>query len=114
MNFETLRTENLKRYEAPNGFNHKIGNWSISDWLIGAVGELGESCNIAKKLNRVRDGIRGNKETPQELEDKFRKEIGDVLIYLDLIATSRGFRLEDAAREVFNAKSEEIGYPGRL
>lgn len=114
MNFNDLRKANKARCEAQNGFNHKIEDWSLSDWLVAASGELGEACNVAKKLNRIRDGVRGNKEKQEELQEKFRKEIGDTLIYLDLIATSQGFTLEEAAREVFNSKSEEIGYPVRI
>ncbi len=41
-----------------------------------------------------------------------RKELGDTLCYLDLLATSRGFSIFDAAVEVFDAKSKEIGYEG--
>lgn len=103
---------NLARCEAPNGFNHPIGAWSLSDWFTATMGELGEAANVAKKLNRVRDGIKGNKESNAELEGKLRKELGDVFCYLDLLATSRGFNILDAAVEVFEEKSKEIGYDG--
>ncbi len=56
------------------------------------------------------NGIKGNKETKQALIDKLRKELGDAMCYLDLLATSRGFSIFDAAVEVFDAKSKEIGY----
>jgi NTP pyrophosphatase (non-canonical NTP hydrolase) len=86
----------------------------MSDWMIATLGELGEAANILKKLNRVRDGIPGNKESADQLRDKLRREIGDTFVYLDLLAQSAGFTVADAAREVFNAKSEEIGYPGKV
>ena len=73
------------------------------------MGELGDAANIAKTLNRVRDGIPGNKQAPDELKAAFKTEIADVLIYLDLLAQSQGFLLEDAVRETFNKKSGEIG-----
>lgn len=101
---------NLKRCEDPKGFNHPINSWGLSDWMLATMGELGEAANVAKKLNRVRDGIAGNKETPQELRDKLRKEIGDTFCYLDLMATYLGFNVFDAAVEVFEAKSKEIGW----
>jgi NTP pyrophosphatase (non-canonical NTP hydrolase) len=75
------------------------------------IGELGEAANIAKKLNRVRDGIPGNKESPDELRAKLRHELGDAFVYLDLTAQALGFTIGDAARDVFNSKSREIGYP---
>lgn len=104
---------NLARCESPRGFNHQIYSWSLSDWFTATMGELGEAANVAKKLNRVRDGIRGNKETEQALRDKLRKELGDVFCYLDLMATSLGFNIFDAAKEVYEAKSKEIGYEER-
>jgi NTP pyrophosphatase (non-canonical NTP hydrolase) len=114
MKFEDFSRENLKRCEAPDGFNHQINSWSASDWMTATMGELGEAANIVKKLNRYRDGINGNKEAEDVLRTKLRREIGDVFVYLDLLARSEGFTIEEAAREVFNSKSEEIGYPGRV
>lgn len=99
---------NRQRCESPEGFNHALTSWSTSDWFVAIVGELGEAANITKKLNRVRDGVKGNKETPAELRDKQRQELGDAFIYLDLIAQSLGFNIGDAAVEVFNAKSDEL------
>ena len=60
MQFNDFSVFNLRRCEASNGFNHKLGDWSLSDWMTAVTGELGEAANIAKKLNRVRDGIPGN------------------------------------------------------
>jgi hypothetical protein len=37
-----------------------------------------------------------------------------VLVYLDLLSQSQGFALEDAVREVFNAKSSELGFPHQI
>lgn len=54
-------TVNRMRCESPTGFNHTLASWSLSDWLTATMGELGEAANIAKKLNRVRDGIPGNR-----------------------------------------------------
>ena len=51
---------------------------------------------------------------PEQLRDQLRKEIGDVFVYLDLMAQSLGFTIADAAAEVFNAKSAEIGYPKQI
>jgi NTP pyrophosphatase (non-canonical NTP hydrolase) len=101
---------NRIRCEHEKGFKHKLSAWSMSDWFLAALGELGEAANIAKKLNRVRDGIPGNKDSVQELHDKLRKELGDVYVYLDLLAQSLGFYVQDAAIEVFESKSREIGY----
>src|SRR5690242_2952308 len=111
MTFGQFSDANRKRCESPQGFNHKLPDWDTSDWFLAVLGELGEAANVAKKLNRVRDGIPGNKETPDQLRAKLRKEIGDTFVYLDLLAQAHGFTVADAAAEVFDDKSAEIGYP---
>lgn len=110
MNFKDFSRFNRLRCESPKGFNHKLESWSLSDWFTAALGELGEAANIAKKLNRVRDGIPGNKETPEELQAALKHEIADAFIYLDLLAQAGGFQLEDAVIEKFNITSAKIGY----
>ena len=107
MTFMHFALHNLERCK--NGFNHPLNSWSTSDWFLAVLGELGEAANVAKKLNRYRDGIPGNKETKSFLEAKLKLEIGDAFIYLDLLAQSLGFSVEEAAIQAFNSKSEELG-----
>ena len=107
--FASFAAINRLRCEAPDGFNHKLEDWSLSDWFLAVTGEIGEAANVAKKLNRLRDGIPGNKETAEELKNRLQAEIADGFVYLDLLAQSQGFSLEDAVRRVFNAKSEQLG-----
>jgi NTP pyrophosphatase (non-canonical NTP hydrolase) len=114
MTFEEFSAANRARCEAQNGFNHQLNTWTASDWMTALVGELGEAANIVKKLNRYRDGINGNKEAEDALRAKLRQELGDTFVYLDLLAQSLGFNISDAAAEVFNTKSAEIGYPVKL
>jgi NTP pyrophosphatase (non-canonical NTP hydrolase) len=114
MNFRDFSVFNRRRCEAANGFNHKLESWSLSDWFTATLGELGEAANIAKKLNRVRDGIPGNKETPEELQTALAHEVADAFIYLDLLAQRAGFSLEDAVIEKFNITSAKIGYENTL
>ncbi len=109
MNLEAFSKKNRERCESPNGFNHALNSWSISDWITATLGELGEAANVAKKLNRVRDGIPGNKETADELRTKFARELADTFIYLDLLAQAAGIDLPKTVVEVFNAKSDQIG-----
>lgn len=114
MTFGEFSHANRSRCEALQGFNHRLDGWSTSDWMTALVGEVGEAANVVKKLNRVRDGVPGNKQSADELRLQLRKELGDVFVYLDLMAQSLGFSIADAAIEVFNAKSAEIGYPGKM
>lgn len=101
---------NRMRCESPAGFNHKLGDWSLSDWMTATLGELGEAANVAKKLNRVRDGIPGNAETPEELKAKLADELADTFIYLDLLCQSQGICLADAVMSKFHRTSQKIGY----
>ena len=116
MNFATFSDANRGRCESPKGFNHKLSSWTRAQWLQAVLGELGEAANIAKKLDRIRDGIPGNAEgeTEEFLADAFRREIADVFCYLDLLAQSQGFTLEYAVREKFNETSIKNGFPHRI
>lgn len=60
LTFDGFSMINRMRCESPEGFNHALESWSLSDWITATTGELGEAANIAKKLNRIRDGIPGN------------------------------------------------------
>ena len=91
-----------------------LESWSLSDWYTALAGECGELGNVVKKLNRVRDGLVGNKETTDQLLGQLRDEAADVFIYLDLFARRAGFDLETAIRNKFNATSEKNGFPERL
>lgn len=100
---------NRERCESPTGFHHKLHDWSLSDWFVATMGELGEAANVAKKLNRVRDGVPGNTETEAELRAKLARELADTFIYLDLLCQAAGVKLSEVVPAVFNAKSDHIG-----
>jgi NTP pyrophosphatase (non-canonical NTP hydrolase) len=110
LNMGKFSRENLTRCVAPDGFNHSLESWSLSDWMTATLGELGEAANILKKLNRARDGIPGNKETPEELQAMFADEIADTYIYLDLLAQAASIDLPSAIRSKFDRTSAKIGY----
>jgi NTP pyrophosphatase (non-canonical NTP hydrolase) len=114
MEFHAFSSANRARCESPQGFNHKLKDWSTSDWLTATLGELGEAANVAKKLNRVRDGIPGNIETEIQLREMLAGELADTFIYLDLMCQSLGVDLELAVIKKFDAKSIQIGYPVAL
>ena len=111
MKFEQFAKENRTRCEAPDGFNHSLNSWSLSDWFTAVTGELGEAANVAKKLNRVRDGIPGNDKSEAELRSDLADEIADTFIYLDLLAQSEGINLAKAVRSKFDRTSAKINYP---
>lgn len=114
MHFGDFSVLNRRRCESEKGFNHKLDGWSLSDWMTATMGELGEAANVAKKLNRVRDGIPGNSEMPDELRKALADEIADTFIYLDLLAQSQGFSLEEIVSDKFQRTSDKIGYSNTI
>jgi NTP pyrophosphatase (non-canonical NTP hydrolase) len=94
----------------PDGLN----SWSESDWACALAGEVGELCNVIKKRNRLRDNMQQRAVEPNQLRNQLKMEIGDVYIYLDLLARRVGLNLEDCVRGTFNRISEREGFPERL
>lgn len=74
------------------------------------AGEVGEACNVVKKLARERLGIRGSRATTQQLAD----ELADVVICVDLVAMQAGIDLGAAVVSKFNATSEKNSLQTRL
>jgi NTP pyrophosphatase (non-canonical NTP hydrolase) len=112
LRFRDLREVNLSRCKRwhPGG----VDDWSLSDWAVAMAGEAGEVCDVVKKLNRERDGIRGNSKTEEELKIELGKELADTLIYLDLLAARAGINLSEVVTEKFNEVSEKFDFPERL
>lgn len=74
------------------------------------AGEVGEACNIIKKLERARHGWRGSKATVEELA----AELADVIICVDLVAEQLDIDLMAEVAKKFNATSEKYGLSTRL
>lgn len=103
---EALRTANVNRQREWDPEN-KI---TLLYHATEIAGELGEACNIIKKLERERLGIRGSRDTIEHLAE----ELADVIICADLIASSCGIDLSRAIRAKFNLTSEKQGLKERL
>lgn len=88
--------------------------WTTLEIAGELAGEVGELANICKKLRRSEMGVPGNKVSDDELREQARGEIADVFIVLMLTASKLGIDLEDAVRETFNRKSEQMGFPERI
>jgi NTP pyrophosphatase (non-canonical NTP hydrolase) len=113
LQFRALSLMNLGRnvrWFGPDG----LESWSLSDWGVAAAGELGEALNVIKKLNRARGGKPGNRESTAELRTRLADELGDTVIYLDLLAQRAGIDLGTAVQRSFDRKSVELGFPERL
>lgn len=116
LHVSTINLQRALRWH-PNG----LTEWSLSDWGIAMAGEAGEACNVIKKLNRIRDGIQQKEyanncdsDAEEILLHKLAMEIGDVYLYLDLLARRAGLNIEYCIRDTFNRVSEREGFPERL
>lgn len=74
------------------------------------AGEVGEACNVIKKLERERLGIRGSRDTVAHLME----ELADVVICAHLCAMDVGGNLDAAVARKFNATSEKMGLRARM
>ncbi|MFT4129930.1 MazG-like family protein [Labrys sp. (in: a-proteobacteria)] len=91
--------------------------WDIGGEKLSATfrttelaGEVGEICNVVKKLERERIGVRGSRDTIEHLAE----EIADGIITLDLVAMHYGIDAERAVIGKFNRTSEANGLQTRL
>ena len=74
------------------------------------AGEVGEACNVVKKLARKRLGLRGSEGSVGALG----QELADVIIYADLLAAEFNIDLGFKIREKFNATSDKYGLKTKL
>lgn len=73
------------------------------------AGEVGEACNIIKKMERQRFGLKTSPGTVEALTE----ELADVVICVDLIAMKLGIDLTLAVKNKFNKTSEKYGLDTR-
>lgn len=115
MTYAALRFANTKRlprfknakgepaHAQPDG-----SDWSLDDWLVAVVGELGEAANLMKKVRR-------GDITLLEARPDLADELADIATYMDILAMRMGVvdtrHFDDAARR---ARTESINDPARL
>jgi NTP pyrophosphatase (non-canonical NTP hydrolase) len=81
-------------------------NWLLAQWGNALAGEVGECCNVVKKIER-------GTLTMAEGVTLLATEVGDVLAYLALLSDAAGIDLERATITKFNEVSERINSPVR-
>lgn len=96
MNLRELNKANVQRCEASF---HPLDSWSPTDWATAVAGETGEMCNLVKKMRRGED-------IPIE---NVGKELADIVIYVDLLASRLGLDLSRCIVDKFNEVSVRVG-----
>lgn len=113
VSFNKLKKENKSRMERWHGETE----WSLADWSNAMCGEAGEAANIVKKIRRHQTSLNSNSYNTPPLEELFPalgKELADIVIYCDLLATQANINLEQAIIDKFNEVSEKQDFPERL
>jgi NTP pyrophosphatase (non-canonical NTP hydrolase) len=106
LTLQALREANQARQQEWNPGSQT----SLSFTSNELAGEVGEACNVVKKLERERLGLRGSRATVGDLA----AELADVIICADLLAMQVGVDLGEAVVAKFNATSEKVGLTTRL
>lgn len=104
LSFRTLREANLRRLPSFNLGDDHLSSWTPAQWFQALAGEVGEYASWRKRFER-------GDLNEEEFLSHARKELADVMIYLDLLAARLGIELGDAVREKFNEVSLRIGSP---
>lgn len=124
LTFQELRAANTARLPL---FKNRLGgpahsqpdgsDWNLAEWTNAVAGEVGEACNLAKKIVRGDYGAAGTPEYMAACRELCR-ELADVTTYSDIAAmqAERGAGayspysdLGDAVREKFNDVSARVG-----
>lgn len=74
------------------------------------AGEVGEACNVIKKLERERLGIQGSKDTVEHLA----QELADVIICVNLLAIAYDINIDREVALKFNATSDKVGLKTKM
>jgi len=96
LNFDEFRKANVLRCE--DAF-FELDHWSPQEWSNALAGEVGEACNITKKM------LRGDHTSDGSWHEALAKELADVVTYADLLAARCGIDLGEAVRDKFNEVS---------
>ena len=111
--FQQINAERAKRWHKGDR-----SQWNLLEWSGAMAGEVGEACNVAKKIRRL-DLHLPNKEVGidkgdlQLLKYKLGCEIADSIIYGCIILSELGFDSSLMIASIFNQKSVEYGFPER-
>lgn len=109
-----FRSVNVAR--AREGFKC-YDNQPLTYWTTALAGEVGELCNMIKKMQRVQQGGAdgGSSYKAKDITHAMlREEIGGIAIYLDLLASLLDIELGEAMVRTFNDKSLQMNFTHRV
>ena len=95
---EKLRDLNTQRCEK---YFPGCKDWTLADWSNALAGEVGELCNLIKKIRR------GDKIERRAIAEEF----ADVIIYVDILASQFNLDLDKIIVHKFNKVSKRVFCP---
>jgi NTP pyrophosphatase (non-canonical NTP hydrolase) len=105
LTFQNFSHYNRKR--CIESFKEDPAEYPMEYWALGLAGEAGE---VAQEVKRLKDAVRiGDEPARQKALENLKKEIGDVLPYLDMLAQCLGYPLEYLTAKKFNEVSDRRG-----
>jgi len=96
LSFRRLSRANRQRCEESY---FPLEDWTPTDWATALAGETGEACNLIAKMRR------GDKIDVNDIG----RELADIVIYADLLASRLGLDLEKCLVQKFNETSARQG-----
>lgn len=117
LSFEGFSFVNMERHlkwpRKGDALHDPKEEWDLSAWGCAVAEEAGEVCGAIKRVNRIAAGHvlkkAGEPITREDAILMLKKEIGDTVTYLDLLAQHFGSSLEECTRLAFNGVSEREG-----
>lgn len=105
-----VRDLTFRRFQAMNAMRCKVAfptcaDWTLQDWGCSLAGEVGELCNMLKKLRR-------GDFTLKILRKKILAELADIITCADLMTTELEASTGDELLEKFGEVSRRVGYHG--
>lgn len=100
---DTLQQLSVANFARCPEFGHKLFDWSLPEWGNATAGEVGELCNVIKKVHRGTWSL-----SHANAKNLIADEAADVVIYLDMLCQRAGVNLKQAIVNKFNRKSEEM------
>lgn len=98
MDLQALTKANTERLYNTPAYKRCVTEWSLADWSNALAGEVGELCNVVKKIRRG-----------DEVDVKDAgKELADIVIYADLVASRLGLDLSECVKSKFNEVSDRV------
>lgn len=108
LTFKQVHDINVSRCKKWHSHNDE---WTGADWSNAVAGEVGEMCNVVKKIRRDDFNNKGSRDPDRAtLLQMLADEMADVFLYLDLLSEFYNIDLPDAITSKFNRVSEQEGF----